>query len=66
MRKYGAATIIPLVPTHDGVTLTRLKALRKLQNRKNKRKQELREQKLKNNAIKDDDSMFSVKRKPKT
>lgn len=66
MRKYGAATIIPMVPTHDGTTLVRLKALKKLQDRKNKKKQELREQKTKKNATRDDESMFSVKHKPKT
>lgn len=64
VRKFGASTIISLVPTHDGATLTRLKALKKLNDRKKKRKEKLK-QNAKHDSD-DEDFMFSVKSKPKT
>lgn len=68
MRKFGADIIIPLVPTHDGTTLTRLKAIKKIQNRKNKQKleQKEKEKKVKKNSRINSELMFNVKQKPKT
>ncbi|XP_065225448.1 RRP12-like protein [Planococcus citri] len=67
VRKFGASTIISFVPTHDATTMTRLKALKKLNDRKKKRKEkEKQKQADSKDDSDDDDYMFSAKSKPKT
>lgn len=63
MRKFGVLTIISLVPTHDGETLTRLKAIKKEQARKARKK--LEDQKTSKHS-RQDETEFSSKKKPKT
>ncbi len=66
VRKYDASTLISFVPTHDGVTIARLKALRKVQNRKMKKKLELAKTKKKAKSSEPETAAFEAKRRPKT
>lgn len=63
MRKFGILTIISLVPTHDGETLTRLKAIKKEQARKARKKLEVKKT---SKGSGQDETDFTSKRKPKT
>lgn len=62
-RKFGVLTIISLVPTHDGETLTRLKAIKKEQARKARKKLETKKTTQDSHQ---DETDFTTKRKPKT
>lgn len=64
VRKYGAESITPYVPSSDQVLLKRIKNLRKFNDRKNRSKKERRESKEEDENRSNDD--FEVKSKPKT
>lgn len=58
VRKYGCELITPHIPANDTVMYKRLRNLRKLNTRKKKRREEMKENQ-------NDDEDFAVKTKPK-
>ena len=68
-RKFGATAIVPLVPTHDAVTMKRVKMLKKVQDRKMRKRQALKEEDAatkRTSKATDNVSVFSAKRKSQT